>query len=178
MKLFNFGRVLCFALLAISLCNCELVALDNFNKAQGTFNPADPNSDYFFFSGLTNDGLYVANDVEIIQENSFVRLKSVPYTKDVPQSIFGTFSHIPNLQYAKDLVEVGPDERMVYDLRMSGRSKNTSALPYPPELITDFEDDPRLGNAFGNALNPTYFVVADFCITPKAVWVSTEHLPA
>lgn len=82
--------VTCGLLSLVLLCSfygivwSELVVIDNFNKAQGTFDPANPDSDYFFFQAPTNMGLYSANDVDIVQKNSFIRLDSFPFTKDVP----------------------------------------------------------------------------------------------
>lgn len=165
--------------LALLLCMSEgkLVAKDNFNAAKGSFNPADPNSDYFFFSGATDMGLYVADDTNIMQGNQLVTLDSNPYTKDVPQGPFGTFSHIPNLQYRKQAIAVGSNERMVYDLRISGACIGSEQHPFPAELVTDPEDDPRLGCSFMNMLDPTTLIVTDIAITNKSIWALYERLP-
>lgn len=52
-----------------------------------------------------------------------------------------------------------------------------SAHPFPASLVTNPNDDPRLGCTYMNMLEPFLLVVSDFAVTKLGVWGVYEILP-
>eukprot|EP00245_Coleochaete_scutata_P012808 TRINITY_DN5022_c0_g1_i1.p1 TRINITY_DN5022_c0_g1~~TRINITY_DN5022_c0_g1_i1.p1 ORF type:complete len:335 (-),score=45.31 TRINITY_DN5022_c0_g1_i1:549-1553(-) len=144
----------------------------------GGYNPADPASPYFFFPSNASAGTFADDGVIKIGPDA-VEVTAKSFTKTLPLSDIGTLDHPKYLGILK--VPYGPPasspaKKVVFEIKVCGRTYQTEANPFPSSLITDPNDDVRLASFGFVNLDFGTSIVLDFLLTNKGIYAVYERL--
>lgn len=173
-------KISTLAILALSSQGLTNVAsqgtiVDNFNPS-APFDPSN-NDPYFYFANPLGGGeFYVGNDADIDQQANEIIQTAEPFEVTIGLGPLGGLDHVKTLQYRSQPFAPGNEGIVSYELRLSG-SVSLPSHPFPPELVSNPEDDLRLASLAMNILDLETFIVADFFLTNTGIWAFSERLP-
>ncbi len=143
---------------------------DDFDRP---FDPLDENS-FYEYSFTDLDNLVVTNTVE----EGRLTITTNPYTTTVAQGETGALDHVKVLHYLREAYAPGHDKKVVRGTaRIGATHYGLSSHPFPDDVVSDPEDDIRLGSCALNSIDLDTYVVADFFISNNGLWPYYERLP-
>ena len=163
----SFFFLVCVFLVCSSSKNVEWY--DSFD--QGTFNPADSSSSYFYFT----EGDYVANDGTLTPTQKGLVTNVYPFIKTVAQSPYGVLDHVKNLFFHKTFWTVQTNEILRCEIKQ--QFQYFPASNHFGDHVTNENNDLRLGTCGLVMLDTVNWIVADFFQTNEENIPFYERLP-
>ncbi len=161
----------------VSYCQCSSAVEVYKNAFDAPFIPEDSYGEIaYYFTSNFDDDTVITNQIAGGRLTQTVNPYTV--TNDQSPDAYAHVEHLKVVQYVTASFEPNGHNKR---LRMTGVISVTNfgmlENPFPPELVTNYDDDIRLGACGISAVNFDVFIVANFLATNEGLWIYYERSP-